>query len=233
MEKEIDLRTIWRIVRRRVWLIVLATVLSLVLAGGYLAFFAPRLYTSDVLLYIWRTEDQGTNDNSNISDFNFFAQLVNDYQVLIKSRLVTGQVAEILDMEPATASDLIDKISVATRVNTRHITITVQDTDPVRSAMIANTVSDVFSEVVVETMNAGAVKIIDRGLVPTSPSSPNVSLSLAIALILGLMIGVFLAFLIEMLDNKIRSAADLEELSDYKMLGFVPLVNEDAREGRR
>lgn len=236
MEKEIDLTKIWRIIKRRFWTLVLVAVLCLALGGAYVGFIAPRLYTTDVLLYIWQdSTSPETPNNSNYNELLYFSQLVNDYQVLIKSRLVTEMVAENLSLDESVASSLSDRITVGTKNNTRHITITVEDTDPIRATYIANTVADVFAEVVVETMNAGTVKIIDKAIEPQAPSSPDVKMSLAISLLIGIALGLGLIFLMEMLDTKVRSASDIEELTGYKMLGFVPLYDEgkDSREGRR
>lgn len=236
VEKEIDLTKIWRIIKRRFWSIILVAILCLALGGAYVGFIAPRLYTTDVLLYIWQDNQSSENTgNSNYNELLYFSQLVNDYQVLIKSRLVTEMVAERLSLDESVVGSLSDRITVGTKNNTRHITITVEDTDPVRATFIANTVADVFAEVVVETMNAGAVKIIDKAIEPDAPSSPNVKMTLAVALLIGIALGLGLVFLLEMLDTKVRSAADIEELTGYKMLGFVPLYDDvrDAREGRR
>jgi len=236
VEKEIDLTKIWRIIKRRFWTIILIAVLGLALGGAYVGFIAPRLYTTDVLLYIWQDNSSSENpSNSNYNELLYFSQLVNDYQVLIKSRLVTEMVADKLSLDETVVGSLSDRITVGTKNNTRHITITVEDTDPVRATYIANTVAEVFAEVVVDTMNAGTVKIIDQAIEPQEPSSPDIKMSLAVALLIGIALGLGLAFLMEMLDTKVRSAADIEELSGYKMLGFVPLYDDirDSREGRR
>ena len=235
-ENTIDLKKLLFSLKRRIWLIIIVPIISLVLASGYLFFFAQPVYQSDVLLYIWQNNESSVDasNSQNYSDLLYFSQLVEDYQVLIKSRLVTNEVADELGLDAAHATSLASRITVGTKNNTRHITITAEDSSATMAARIANTVASVFSEVVVETMNAGTVKIIDPAVVPESPSAPNTKMTLAISIVLGLMIGIGLALLVEMLDNTVRQPSDIEELTGYKMLGFVPLHDSVvASRGRR
>ena len=219
----IDLRKIFNIIRRRILTIIITTVLCFALGLTYLAFFVTRSYTADVLLYIWqKSGNLAENSVNQYSDLMLFSQLVNDYQVLIKSRLVIDEVAEELQLTPAQAAGLENHITVSTKNNTRHIVIAVSDTDPAQAAVIANQVSAVFSRVVIENMGAGSVNIIDQAIPPTAHSSPNEKMVLTVSLLLGLMLGVMLSLLIEFLDNRVRSVDDVEALTGYRNLGLVP-----------
>jgi len=68
------------------------------------------------------------------------------------------------------------------------------------------------------------VSMVDQAIPAGSPYMPNMSRNLGIALMLGLMIGVGLALLLEFLDNTVRRIEDLERLADRPVLGLVPLV---------
>jgi len=222
----IDLRKLFNVFRRRIWIIIISLVLCLILALTYLAFFATRSYTADVLLYIWQKSGTDTeNSNSQYSDLLLFGQLVNDYQVLIKSRRVIDEVVDELQLSEEEAAGLADRITVSTKNNTRHIVIAVEDIDPEQAAKIANQVSAVFSRVVVENMGAGSVNIIDQAIPPHTHSSPNEKMILAIGLLLGLALGVMLSLLVEFLDNRVRSADDVEALTGYRNLGLVPIFD--------
>lgn len=219
----IDLLSLLRTLRKRLWIIVLMATLSVALAAGYTFFMVDEQYSADVLLYIWQSKkDSGTEDAISVGDLSLFSQLVGDYQVLAKSRLVTSQVAEDLGLDLSHADSLSSQITVGTKLNTRHLTITAVDTDPVMAANIANKVAEVFAAVVVEKMGAGNVNIIDAAVVPREPSSPNKPMNLALGLIIGIMIGIGLSLLIEMLDTSVKSAEEVEKLTGLTMLGSVP-----------
>ena len=219
----IDLLALLRTLRKRLWIIVLMAVLSVSLAAGYTFFLVEEQYSADVLLYIWQSkENNGTEDAISAGDLSLFSQLVGDYQVLAKSRLVTSRVSEDLGLDPSHVAGLSSQITVGTKQNTRHLTITAVDPDPVMAASIANKVAEVFAEVVVEKMGAGNVNIIDAAVVPRGPSSPNKPMNLALGLMIGIIIGIGLSLLIEMLDTSVKSAEEVDQLTGLTMLGSVP-----------
>ncbi|MGI6685688.1 MAG: GumC family protein [Bacillota bacterium] len=57
---------------------------------------------------------------------------------------------------------------------------------------------------------------------PTSPVKPNKLLNMAIAAILGLMGGIFLAFVLEFFDDTVKTAEDLKRLMDVPVLATIP-----------
>ncbi|OQX53712.1 MAG: hypothetical protein B5M54_06425 [Candidatus Aminicenantes bacterium 4484_214] len=69
------------------------------------------------------------------------------------------------------------------------------------------------------------IKIVDRALVPQSPVYPNPSRTVMLAFLLSLFVGVGVAFILEYLDNTIKSPEDVEQLVDLPSLGLIPLVS--------
>ena len=75
------------------------------------------------------------------------------------------------------------------------------------------------------------IAVVDKAQTPRGRFKPNLSRNLLLALVLGLFAGGGLALLFEMLDDTIKSTADLERLVDRPILGVTPMVAEgDAAE---
>jgi exopolysaccharide transport family protein len=74
-------------------------------------------------------------------------------------------------------------------------------------------------------------RIVDVARVPTSPIEPNVPRNLGFALMLGLSSGVGLAFLLEGLDNTVRTTEQAQMISGFAPLGMIPLGSRTARVG--
>jgi succinoglycan biosynthesis transport protein ExoP len=66
------------------------------------------------------------------------------------------------------------------------------------------------------------VELAQEALVPSSPSSPKVSKDTALGAVLGLLLGLVVAFLLERFDRRIRKPEDLETIYGLPMLGVVP-----------
>jgi len=74
-------------------------------------------------------------------------------------------------------------------------------------------------------------RIVDVARVPMSPIEPNIPRNLSFAFILGLTSGVGLAFLLEGLDNTVRTTEQAQMISGLPPLGIIPLGSRTAREG--
>ncbi|HTZ82765.1 MAG TPA: polysaccharide biosynthesis tyrosine autokinase [Candidatus Acidoferrales bacterium] len=74
-------------------------------------------------------------------------------------------------------------------------------------------------------------RIVDSARPPLSPIEPNIPRNLMFALLLGLASGIGLAFLLEGLDNTVRTTEQAQGISALPSLGMIPLGSKSAREG--
>jgi polysaccharide biosynthesis transport protein len=80
-------------------------------------------------------------------------------------------------------------------------------------------------------LKANNFHIIDSARPPTGPIEPNIPRNILFSILLGLATGVGLAFLIEGLDNTIRTTEQAQMISGLASLGMIPLGSKSAREG--
>jgi polysaccharide biosynthesis transport protein len=80
-------------------------------------------------------------------------------------------------------------------------------------------------------LKANNFHIVDSARPPTAPIEPNIPRNLLFSVLLGAATGVGLAFLLEGLDNTIRTTEQAQMISGLASLGMIPLGSKSAREG--
>ncbi|MEI2767513.1 MAG: chain length determinant protein EpsF [Nitrosomonas sp.] len=69
--------------------------------------------------------------------------------------------------------------------------------------------------------NLSSVSILDTAKVPDKPDSPKILLNVLVSIFLGTLLGLSVALIIEMVDQRVRSAEDLVDVFQAPVLGVV------------
>ena len=222
MEETIDLRPLLATIKKRFWIVILTTVIAVGISVVMTNRTKVQLYQAktSMIVNIETYENQSVLTSDQISAGQKLAVL---YGEIIKSRSVLQPVIEKLNLE-MTPQQLAGMISVS-QVNDTHImNLSVTDTDPDRAKAIANTIPGVFTEEVKRTIKANGVEVLDPSL-GGYPIVSNSSNKVLIAGVIGVMIGLFIIFLIEFLDNKVKTPQDMEKYFNIPVLGVIPNEN--------
>ncbi|WP_085990878.1 YveK family protein [Oceanobacillus senegalensis] len=226
-EETISLREIFEVIRKRLALIILLTVGAAVIAG-VLSFFVltPQYENSSQILVNQSNPDPQQQFTQ--QDVRTNVELINTYNVIIKSPRILDLVIERMNLN-MTAGQLADKIAVSSAENSQVVTVTVTDPDPKLATDLANTIVRVFQAEIPQLMNVNNVNILTEAELAVNPSpvEPNPMLNIAIAIVLGIMAGVGIAFLLEYLDNTIKNEADIENHLQVPVLGVISFVGDD------
>ncbi|MGH7999920.1 MAG: GumC family protein [Brasilonema sp.] len=73
-----------------------------------------------------------------------------------------------------------------------------------------------------EAQQVSNIRVIEKAVVPSSPSEPKQKVILALASVFGSMLAVGVVLLLEVMDNTLRDAAEAEELLQLSLLGILP-----------
>jgi len=77
-------------------------------------------------------------------------------------------------------------------------------------------------------LRSSNIRIVDPARVPLSPARPDRRRNVMLALAMGLVGGVVLAFVLESLDNTVRTPEQAQQLSGIPPLGIIPAMNSDS-----
>ena len=78
-------------------------------------------------------------------------------------------------------------------------------------------------------ITASNIQVVDQAEPPTVPYRPNKQLNLLLAAVVGLFLGVGLAFFFEYLDNTVKTPDDVEDLVGLPSFGMVPEISREKR----
>ncbi|WP_341201682.1 YveK family protein [Planomicrobium okeanokoites] len=230
MEETISLQDLFKTIRKRLGLIALLTILAITIAGviSFLV-LTPVYQTSTEILVNQSPAETGQLTNQNIQTD---LQLINTYSGIIKSPAILDQVVEEMNLD-MTTDQLTSKITVSNADQSQIVNITVQDEDPAMAVEIANTTASVFENDIQELMNVDNVTILSPAVLKENPSpvAPNPMLNMAIAGVVGLMLGVGIAFLLEYLDTSMKDQQDIEDVLGLPLLGVISPIVEKAELG--
>lgn len=222
VDKEVNLglRDIYNILRKRLWLIAAVTLTATMISIILNFFVIKPTYEASTSVIIGKLP---TNEDSRMqyNDVMMYQSLVKTYVEIVNARTVSKNVVEKLGlaMKP---EDLMKCISATPVTNTQMIKIKVSARSPLDAQRITNTVTEAFIIEAMKQFPSGTVKIMDPAVIPEHPSKPNKKLNVAIAFFLGLMISVGIVFLIEYMDNTIKTENDVEKYIGIPVIGVIP-----------
>ena len=224
MEEELELRDILAIIFKRWKLLVIVPLAAVLISALYTHYFIPPTYESSTTLMVLHSPGGFEEDEAYTrSDLQLSRELVKTYSEIVKSRRVAQRALHMADEEMQLSySELLDKVDVGLVSDTELIHITISDNDPERAAYWANLVTDAFKEEVVNIMRVENVNVLDEAIPSNSPVSPNPALNMAVAFVLGVMIALGVAFLLEYLDNTIKTPKDVMDCLELPVLGTIP-----------
>lgn len=216
-ELEIDLREVFFALWQRLWMIILALALGGGLAILYSKVILTPQYTSTTMVYILSKETTLTS----LADLQIGSQLTKDYKVLVTSRPVLQEVIDslVLNME---YEELKERVNLENPADTRMLSISIEDPDPVKAKAIVDAIAKVSSKYIGDIMEMTPPKIIEDGVIATNQSSPHVGRNAVIGGVLAALAVIGMIVLQVILNDTIQTEEDVEKYLQLSVLAAVP-----------
>jgi polysaccharide biosynthesis transport protein len=198
---------------RRGWIVLLCG-----LSAGGSAYVVAKhqapVYRATALLVVSQSSSHG-DPYTNVLASN---EIVQTYLNLIKTAPVIDRAAS--QVPGVSSGDLKANLRVSNPgISTQIIEIQVDNTQPSRASNLANAVASSFIAVQRQTMPGSDVRVFEPAIPPNSPDHPSPRLYAAVGGLAGAILGLGLLILLELLDDRVRTGADVERVT-----GLIPLV---------
>ena len=217
---EIDVFHLFKILWKRKILIALVAIVAGALAFAYSAFVVKPEFTSTTRIYVVN-RNQGDKPGLTNQDLQAGSYLVKDYREIILSQDVLEKVTSDLKLDLSPKS-LASKVKVTVPVDTRIVSISVNDRVPEEASRIANSLREVAAEKIISITRVSDVTTLEEARPAIAPSSPNIRRNTIIGLLGGTVFTVVAVLIVELVDTRVKRPEDIEDVMQIALLGVVP-----------
>lgn len=221
-EQEIRLDKIFDGLKKR-WLMIVSITLITTIISAVITFFVinPK-YKASAKLFVGKY-DVETEEYSQ-SDVLMYQNLMKTYAEAIKTKDLVGRALNNIDND--LIKRVLENITVITVEDTQILEISYQNNYPQEARITLENIIEEFIKTSKKLVPNGNIQILESVQTPTNPVSPNKKMNIAIAFLLGFMVGVGLAFILESLDNTFKTKEELEVEFDIPVIGTIPEIKE-------
>lgn len=223
-----ELQDYWRAVRNH-WIGVLVIVLVTLLAAGAFTVTRPKVYAANASGFV----GTGAYENAALGSVNdqLAKSRATSYLEVAKSRATAQDVIDALGLETTPAA-LVARVSVSQPVDTVYVKITAEAGSPEAAQRLADAwVAALATQVqAIESPGGpapdGTPRIVplEAAALPSTPVSPRPERNGALALVLGLLLGLGYAVLRSSLDRRLRSPDDVQRRLDVPVVASIPVA---------
>lgn len=225
MSVDRDLRHHLQVLRKRWWLIALSLIASVSL--GYFAYqqIVP-VYRAEAKLTVGLERIGSPDVRSPVQSLSSARELLVTYAEMITTRPV-AEAAIKRGRLSLTSSQVLQGLEASRVGDTQLLSIVYRARDPILAARTANAVAVAFKEQVEDTSEGRQpptqIEIIEGAIAPSNPVNLKREQNLILAIVLGLGMGIALAYLLESLDVTVKTREDVEGLT-LPLIGSVPAL---------
>lgn len=218
-EEIIKIRDVVKILKKRWKMILSITIISTIFSAVASFYIISPKYEASTKLFIGKENDKNTNYNDN--DIIMYQKLLKTYAEVIETNNLVEKAIE-KDGLSTTPEEVLKGLVVTPRNDTQILEIKYTSKDRELAKDVLDSITSEFVESSIQLIPNGNVKILEDIKVPDSPVSPNKSMYIAIAVLVGLMISIGLSFLLEFMDNTVNTKEELEQILGIPAIGAIP-----------
>lgn len=203
---------------RRKW-IVLGVFLAFAVSAAVVSKILDKVYSTDSTLIVSANSKGQTFDQVQASQ-----ALARSFEQIIGSPNIAQLVADRL-ADGTTKQYILDHTGSEPIPQTQLIRITAEDRSAARARHVANTYAAAFVEYARRNLvgpTEARISVADLAPFPTEAARPKPTLYTLVAALIGLALGVGLAFLRDRLDHRLRTPGDVEARFEIPVLARVP-----------
>jgi capsular polysaccharide biosynthesis protein len=219
-----------KIIKKRLWLIVLCVLISTITTVLYSYDHYKPVYQASTKLIVNKTTDQGQlgKEQMDLGAISTNIGLINTYKEIIKTPAIMDKVVQRYPDLDLTADQLSLIINVSALNGTQVMTVVAADYSYERAANIVNAVSEVFKAEIPKIMKVDNVTILNVAKMDAQPLALNQkpTQKIIISFAVSLIFAIGITFLLEFLDDTLKKEEDIQLILGLPTFAVIPAMKE-------
>lgn len=230
-----ELKQYMQIIRKRLLLIASIVVIVTGLMGVRTYMFTEPLYQASAKLIVSQSFNVNGTQIMDWSNIQSNIMLINSYREIIYSTAILGKVASDNPELRESANSIAGKIIVSAASDSQVMNLSVNDSSYQHAAEVVNAVATVFKDEIPKIMKVDNVTILSEAdkSATSFPINSRPLLTVLLSLIVSLMLAVGLVFLLDYLDDTIKTEEDIANTLDVPMLSYISRISRSELKVRR
>lgn len=218
-DEDINFRDILSMLKRKVWLILIITSMTVIIVSIISVYFSIPVYETRTKLFIGKETRQDSEYRE--SDIDMYQRLMKTYAELITTKDIVEEsiIERNLNID---SKSVLEKLKVNQSTDTQILEITYRNSDKYLAREVIYSITNQFIKKSQSLIPNGKIEVIESVEIPDEPVSPKIYVNIAAALIFGLCGGIALAVLIECNSSAIKTKDQFEKLTNIVVLGAIP-----------
>lgn len=217
MEETIDLSKLFTILKKNMKYLIILPIVFLVLSMVITFIFMTPKYSSSTQVLVNQKE---TDNQMMAQQVQSNLQLVNTYSEIIKSPRILDKVSKNLKGKYS-SEEISGMLTVSNQAESQILNIAVENESRESASKVANEIANVFSKDVSKIMNVDNVSILSKADTNGNQISPQPLVNSVVGIFLGLFVALIIILLKEILDKRIKTEEDVEEILGLPVLGTI------------
>lgn len=230
-----ELKQYVQVIRKKIWLIAVIVIVVCTLTGIKSFLYTDSVYSASAKLIVNQAYDFEGKQMVDYSSVQTNIMLISSYTEIIKSSAILDKVVSTYPDLDITPNELSSKISVNSASESQVMNIDVTDLSYERAVKIANAVAVVFKDEIPSIMKVDNVTILSKANAKDEAAPINSSpiVSVILGFIVSMLLAVGFVFLLDYLDDTIKTEEDVNGELDLPMLSYITKINKSDMSPRR
>lgn len=219
-ETTLDFRSFFQIIRRRMKLISCIIGILIIISVIFNFLITKPIYEAKTSIIIGKEINQ-QDSTYHYDDVIMYQKLVKTYAAIAKSNDVIKKSVYRLDSN-ITPEQLRKATKIVPQIDTQILDIKIQSKNAVNAKNMVDALTVSFMEVAEKVYPSSNIQIMNKAEVPKVPVKPNKMLNIIITFFLGVMISIIVVFILEHMDNTIKTEKSIENYLGISTIGVIP-----------